>query len=221
MDRRRFIATMVTVAMVLFLASSCNSLRPAITSLEAEAEWTAPLGSLLVTCNASSPDGEELSYEWSVSGGNIAGTGSQVVWTAPEEVGVYDITVVVEDSQGRTDTASIALIASNGPPPVIEDLHVTAIGHPYLKKTTAGYKVVANYNYAIDCIASGNGTLSYNWTCTDGNISGTGSNITWTAPNTDVNITVAVTMKVFDGTGNWVTESIIFEVLYCPSCENW
>jgi len=216
MNKKRCLV--IVVVAVLFLASSCNSLRPVITSLEAEADWTAPLGSLHVTCNASSPDGDELSYEWSTTGGNITGTGPEVIWTAPEEVAMYDITVVVKDSQGRKDTESIALIASNGPPPIIEDLIVTA-EHPYLKETTTGYKVAKTYDYNIECIASNTSELLYEWSCDGGEISGEGSMITWTAPNTEGDFTV--TVKVFDDAGNWVRKSIAFEVVPCKDCVGW
>jgi hypothetical protein len=219
MNKKRCLVIVAVV--VLLLASSCNSLRPVITSLEAEAEWTAPLGSLQVMCNASSPDGDELSYEWSTTGGNITGTGPEVIWTAPGEVGMYDITVVVEDSQGRKDTDSITLIASNGPPPIIEDLIVTA-EHKYLKKITTAYKVLKTEEYYIECIASNtSGELVYEWSCTGGEISGEGSMITWTAPNTEVEVDVTVTVKVIDGIGNWVRESIAFEVVFCESCVIW
>jgi hypothetical protein len=219
MNKRRYLVIAgIMAAAVLLLASSCAG--SLITNLEAEAPgWTAPLGSLHVTCTASSSDGGELSYEWSTTGGNITGTGPEVIWTAPGEVGMYDITVVVTDSLGREATASIALIASNGTPPTIENLIVTAIGHPYLKKTSIGYKVGKTYEYSIECVASGNGTLSYNWSCTGGNISGEGSLITWTAPNTEGYVTV--TVKVFDDVGNWVRESILFQVVHCVSCEIW
>ena len=211
---------LVIMGAVLLLTSSCTgNLRPIINSLEAEADWTAPLGSLQVTCDAEDPEGDELSYEWSTTGGNITGTGPEVIWTAPEEVGMYDITVVVSDSQGREATGLIALIASNGPPPIIEDLIVTAIGHQYLKETTTGYKVGKMYDYGIECIASGTGELIYEWSCTGGNISGEGSLITWTAPDTEGDVTV--TVKVFDGLGNWVRKSIAFEVVPCVSCEFW
>jgi hypothetical protein len=221
MDKKRFLAIMVIVAVVLPLLTlpCCSSLRPVITSLEAEADWTAPLDSLQVMCSASSPDGGELSYEWSTTGGNITGTGHEVIWTAPEEVGMYDITVVVEDGQGRKDTESIVLIASNGPPPTIEDLIVTA-EHQYLKETTTGYKVAKTYAYDIECIASNtSGELVYEWSCDGGEIAGEGSMITWTAPDTDGD--VAVTVKVFDDVGNWVRESIAFEVVPCDSCVDW
>jgi len=202
---------------MLLLTSSCTVNRqPVITSLEAEAEWTAPLGSIRVTCTASDFDDDELSYEWSTTGGNITGTGPEVIWTAPEEVGMYDITIVVDDGQGRNATESIELIASNGPPPIIEDLIVTA-EHKYLKETATGYKVAKTYDYGIECIATNtSGELVYEWSCDGGEISGEGSMITWTAPDTDGDVTV--TVKVFDDLGNWVRKSIVFEVVPCSSC---
>jgi len=222
MNKKKCLVIVVIVAVVvLLLASSCNSQRPVITSLVADADWTTPSDSIQVTCTASDPDGDELSYEWSTTGGNISGTGAAVNWTAPEEVGMYDITVVVEDDQGRKDTGSLVLIASNGPPPIIEDLIVTA-EHQYLKETTTAYKVLKTEEYYIECIASNtNGELVYDWSCDDGEISGEGSMITWTAPNTEVEIDVTVTVKVIDGIGNWVRESVAFEVVYCESCVIW
>jgi len=222
MNKKRCLAIMLIVAAaVLLLTSSCTvNRRPVITSLEAEADWTAPLGSLQVTCDAEDPEGDELSYEWSTDGGDILGMGAVVNWTAPEEVGMYDITVLVSDNQGREATGLIALIASNGTPPIIEDLIVTAIGHPYLKETTTGYKVAKTYDYGIECIATNtSGELVYEWSCDGGEISGEGSMITWTAPNTDGDVTV--TVKVFDDLGNWVRKSIAFEVVPCNSCVDW
>jgi len=219
MNKKRCLAIMLIVAAaVLLLASSCTgNRRPVITSLEAEAEWAAPLGSIRVTCTASDYDDDELSYEWSTTGGNITGTGSEVIWTAPEEVGMYDITVVVDDGQVKSATESIELIASNGPPPIIEDLIVTA-EHKYLKEAPIGYKVGKAQEYYIECIASSNtsGELVYEWSCDGGEISGEGSLITWTAPDTSCDVTVMV--KVFDSLGNWVRKSIFFEVVPCSEC---
>lgn len=219
MNKKGFLV--IVAAAILLMASSCSA--PIITVLEAEPNWTAPLDSLQVTCIASDPEGSELSYEWSTSAGNITGTGPEVIWTAPEEFGIYDITVVVTNSQGRKDTESIALFASNGPPPIIEDLIVTAKGHDYLKETTTGYRAAKLKEYDIECIASDMdgtpGELVYEWSCDGGEISGGGSLITWTAPNTAGDVTV--TIKVLDGAGNWVRRSIVFEVVECVSCVFW
>jgi len=223
-DNLRKICLAIMTAAVLLLALSCTTVvnrQPTITSLETEADWTAPLGTLQVTCTASDPDGNNLRYEWSNSGGDISGTGHEVIWTAPEEVGMYDITVVVDDGQGGEDTGSIELIASNGPPPIIEHLTVTAKEPQYLKQTTTGYKVGKTKEYYIECIASDTddelGELVYEWSCDGGEISGEGPIITWTAPDTACDVTV--TAKVFDGVGNWVRKRIIFEVVSCSSCE--
>jgi chitinase len=214
------ISTVIVVAAVLLLASSCTTPanhQPIIASLEIEAEWAVPSGSLQVTCNATDPDGDELSYEWSTSGGNITGTGSEVIWTAPEEVGIYHVTVVVTDGHGGEDTGLVHLSASNGPPPVIEGFNVTAKEPKYLKETTTGYKVGKIKEYDIECITSNtSGELVYEWSCNGGEISGAGSMITWTAPNTESDVTV--TVKVFDGADNWVKKSIIFEVVDCSAC---
>jgi hypothetical protein len=218
MNKKRYLVIVgIMVTAVLLLASSCKvNYQPIITSLEAEAPgWTAPPGSLQVTCNASDHDGDALSYSWSAEGGNITGTGAVVNWTAPKEVGVYVITVVVDDGHGGNVAGTIALTASNGPPPTIDNLTVTAKEPKYLEETTTGYKVAKIYEYIIACNASGNGTLSYNWTCTGGNISGEDSAINWTAPNTESDVTV--TVKVFDGVLNWVKKSVVLTVV-C-SCE--
>jgi predicted secreted protein len=193
---------------------------PTISSLIADPDWSTPSGTIQVTCTASDPDGDELSYEWSATGGSITGTGAAVNWIAPGEVGMYNITVVVTDSQDGEDTGSIALIASNGPSPVIEDVIVTAKGHPYLKETATGYKVLKTYSYDIECIASNTdgelGELVYEWSCDGGDISGEGSMITWRAPDTEGDVTV--TVVVTDVADHIVSKSIILNVVTCPAC---
>ncbi len=219
MNKKNCLAIMA--AAVLLLASSCTPIDnypPVITSLEAEADWTLPSSSLQVTCTASDRDGDELSYNWSAGGGEINGEGATVTWTAPEEIGIYDITVVVNDGHGGNVTGSVTLIVANGTIPIIEDLIVTA-EHKYLKKTTTGYKVGKGKEYDIECIASSNtsGELVYEWLCDGGEISGEGSIITWTAPNTSGDVTV--TAIVFDVAGNMDSENIVFTVVSCSSCE--
>ena len=211
--------TMATAA--LLLASSCTTATnrpPTITDLQAEAEWISPSGSVQLTCTASDPDGDGLSYEWTTTGGAISGTGADAIWTAPGEVGMYDITVVVDDDHEGKDTAFLTLIASNGPPPTIKNLTVTAKEPKYLKTTSTGYKVGRTKEYYIECIASAaSGELVYEWSCNGGEISGAGSLITWTAP--DASGHVAVTAKVFDDAGNWVWRNVVFEVVDCSPCE--
>jgi hypothetical protein len=219
--RTHLVITVIAATTLLLLASSCTTPTnrlPTITNLEAEAEWAAPSDSLQLTCTASDPDGDGLSYEWIASGGGVSGTGAAATWTAPEEVGMYDITVVVDDGHDGKDTGFLTVIASNGPPPTIESLIVTAVEPKYLKTTSTGYKVGKTKEYYVECIASGaSAELVYEWSCNGGEISDEGSVITWTAPNTSGYVTV--TTKVFDDMGNWVRRNVVFEVVDCSQCE--
>ena len=205
---------------------------PTITGLVANVAWTTPSGSLQVTCNASDPDGDELSYEWTTAGGDISGTGAAVNWTAPQGVGAYNVTAVVKDGYGGKATRFVTLCVDLAAPPTIEKLIVTPKGHIYLRES---YQPGCDFDvwkgtqsdprkYGIECIASGTGELSYDWSCTDGDVSGTGSNITWTAPNkqstSTLSIEVTVTAVVSDDAGNSIAHSVVFYMASC-SCGTW
>jgi len=190
---------------------------PEINSLTADAVWTLPSGSLQVICTASDPDGDELSYEWVTDGGNITGTGTEVVWTAPAEVGIYYVTVSVTDDHGSSATDSLSISVATEQPPIIEELVVTA-EHCYLKTYSWGYKVGKEQEYQIECTTEDTGVeLSYNWSCEDGTISGGGSVITWTAPDEYLENTT-VTVVVSDITVNMVRKSVALNVVSCSKC---
>lgn len=54
-----------------------------------------------VSAAATDPDGDTLSYNWSVDGGSIDNPGgSSIKWTMPDAPGLYTITVVVDDGKG-------------------------------------------------------------------------------------------------------------------------
>jgi len=221
MNTIRYPAIMVVMTIVvLLLATSCEPLDnypPIIDNLGAEADWAPLSGSIQVTCNASDRDDDELNYDWSSSKGIITGSGPEVTWTAPGEIGVCDITVLVDDGQGGNVTGSLILIAANGTHPIIENLIVTAREPKYLKEYSWGYKVAREKEYDIECVASNtSGELVYEWLCDGGEITGEGSMITWTAPNTTSDVTVMVV--VFDVAGYMDNESVFFEVVSCSSC---
>ncbi len=200
---------------------------PTISSLAANADWTTPSGTIQLTCVASDPDGDELTYEWTATAGDISGTGTVVNWTAPEEAGVYSVTVVVKDGHASEDAMFIPLSVNLATPPTVEKLVVSPIEHIYLRDCTApacDFDVWKTREYGIECIASGTGQVFYDWSCTDGEIAGEGSNITWTAPNKQstgtVSVDATVTVIVSDGAGNKVVKNIVFHVPTC-SCGSW
>jgi hypothetical protein len=196
---------------------------PTIYSLIANTDWITPSGSIQVTCIAIDLDSDELSYEWTATGGDISGTVAAVNWTAPQAVGTYNVTVVVKDGYGGEDICVRTLSVALGTPPTIENLIATAKGHIYLREPThpgCDYDVWINNEYYIECIASNtSGELSYEWSCTAGNISGEGSTITWTAPN-ERSVKVTVIVIVSDATGNEVGKNIVFWVPSC-TCGSW
>ena len=208
------------------IAVRANS-APTISSLVADPDWTSPLGTIRLTCEASDSDEDELTYEWTATGGDISGTGAAVNWTAPQEVGVYNVTVVVKDSHASEDVAFLRLSVNLSVPPTVEKLVVTPIENIYLRDCTAAacnFDVWKTREYDIECIATGPTEVFYGWSCTDGSISGAGSNITWTAPNkqstSTVSVDATVTVIVSDGAGNTVVKNIVFHVPTC-SCGSW
>jgi len=220
MNRKLIAVTVIMAVIMLLLGASCTDDWPSIRSLTADADWVAPGGSIGLTCSALGNG--TLSYSWSASEGSFTGTGAEVQWNAPWQVGMYDITVTVANAEGREDEKSITLIVSDGPPPEIQNLVVTA-DHKYLKEISTGYRVIRTYEYDIKCIASSaDGEIVYEWSCDDGEIvdySEDGSTIIWTAPDRSVHLTV--TVRVLDGAGNWVEKSIDFDVVSCEGCYVW
>ena len=195
---------------------------PVIHSLTADAEWAFPGDSLQVICDADDPDGHPLTYEWSASAGHIDGTGHEVTWIAPEEIAVYEITVVVSDGYGGPATRTLHISVMPDQPPVIEKLEVTKDrhGHCYMQKASFGYHVGREQNYDIECIGSDTGVkMSYEWSFEAGEtaeVSEDGSMITWTAPDRSVYVTVTVTVS--DIAGNSATKSVDLNVVACSVC---
>jgi len=195
---------------------------PIIHNLIVDTDWVTPSSSCRIECDAEDPDGDELNYEWSTDGGDISDTGSIVTWTVPEAVGLYTITVVVTDGYGGEATIPLDVSVSLNPPPIIEELIITA-EHRYLKEEYSGHYLIGRaMSCDIQCIVAGaSGELSYEWSAsgddTDGGeISGEGSMITWTAPDRAGEVTVTVTVS--DAAGSMVSKSIVFTVVGCSAC---
>jgi hypothetical protein len=57
-----------------------------------------------ISVSAADPDGDTLTYAWSVSGGGLSSaTGETVEWTTPSTTGTYQVTVEADDGNGGTD----------------------------------------------------------------------------------------------------------------------
>ena len=87
---------------------------PVIDSLTADKQEVLKAKTSAIECIASDPDGDELSYNWSASGGNITGEGAAVTWVAPNAYDTYTITVIVTDGRGEEATQSIDIEVTCG-----------------------------------------------------------------------------------------------------------
>lgn len=196
--------------------SSTQSL--AISSLETDDYLVSPGDECHIECDAISADGDSLNYEWSASGGEINGEGASITWTAPKEADKYKITVTVSNGQGDELSDSIRIKVITVDPPEIEEVVVTPhdpqflIVQPFSKK----YVILDHQSCELECVVPGQDGYSYEWYASKGELSGSGSTITWTAPGSKQLVTV--TVKVSDGNGNTVEQEVIFDVRTCRPC---
>jgi len=65
--------------------------------------------STTITCVAADPDDDPLTYSWSASEGTITGTGSQVIWAAPDKSGNFNVALTVADNRGSQATGSVTV----------------------------------------------------------------------------------------------------------------
>jgi len=62
-----------------------------------------------ITCSASDPDGDELSYVWETTGGEITGEGATISWISPEMCTTYTVTATVMDNRDGEATEDITI----------------------------------------------------------------------------------------------------------------
>jgi len=79
-----------------------------------------------VTCDASDPDGDPLTYKWSAPAGKFtSATDRQTPWTAPMQEGPVQVMCSVADGKGGTASASVTIqvIRPARKEIVFEDVH--------------------------------------------------------------------------------------------------
>jgi len=84
---------------------------PVVTSFTAELAKVDRGGTSTITCVATDPDGDTLSYIWSATGGTITGKGNIITWKAPDADGEFVISLTVDDGKGGTIQKQLTIIA--------------------------------------------------------------------------------------------------------------
>jgi hypothetical protein len=82
---------------------------PTITSVVVSPATVSANGIVNVAVTAVDPDGDPLTYGYTVTGGAIQGSGANVSWTAPSAAGAHSVTVTVSDGKGGQAAGNGAL----------------------------------------------------------------------------------------------------------------
>ncbi|MFH1860308.1 MAG: hypothetical protein ABH870_04770, partial [bacterium] len=176
---------------------------PVINSLTANPTDVAPTGTSTIICTATDPNGDILSYTWTSGTGTIIGTGSQVAWIAPQPVGTYSVSCKVSDGRGEIAQRNVQVVV------------VMGVNHlPRIDSLTASPTTIApSGTSAIICNAydPDGDVLTYTWTHSAGTITGSSSQVTWTAPLPSG--TYAIFCEVSDGRGGTSRESVTVVVI--------
>lgn len=165
--------------------------KPRIQALATEMSEVELNDSITVYAKAFDKDSEQLTYNWSSTGGTIAGEGTTVKWSAPTTAGNYDIILIVSDESNNKDTAILQLKAVpeiNRAPQIIT-----------IHKSGAYVAPGGTLEFTADAVDPNGDPLTYTWTADSGVISGTGSTVNWTAPASES--IVQIKLKVQDDKG--------------------
>lgn len=150
---------------------------PQILSLIAATDRIEPLALTAISCEAADPDGDELAYTWSASGGEIVGGGADVEWLPPDIEGLYRVFVSVNDGREGADESSLALrVRANRPPEIL-----------VMQSEIGGENdwVVPGASVYVRCETEDldGDTLTYAWSTSAGKLFGQGPAVVWVAPN--------------------------------------
>jgi len=177
-----------------------GNLPPEISSLTAAQTQVHPSSIIEMRCTASDPNGDEITYTWSATGGDFSGAGPVLSWVAPEHLGSYDVTVTVRDDEGGVARKTITLDVVRNRDPEIFGLDAVPP------------EVEPEDESVITCSARDpdGDALNYDWKASDGSITGVGDSVTWVAPDREGEFTIIVTVD--DGKGGQNAADVLVTV---------
>jgi len=148
---------------------------PEVLSITAATDRIEPFSICELECDAVDPDGDPLTYTWSVSAGEIYGDGPRIEWGSPVAEGLYRVSVIADDGRGGTAEYSTSLRVKANAAPVLASMTLDADWLP------------AGGSTHVSCeVSDANGDdITLAWSTTGGTLTGQGSAVMWTAPEKD------------------------------------
>ncbi len=175
---------------------------PRIKSLGAKPNRILLNSSSQIYCTAFDKDSDTLTFTWSALEGTITGDSSEAIYTSPDFPGSILIKCIIDDNKGGKDTADLII-------EVVEFFNE----NPVINKIKASPRKInlgSSSNFSCFASDSDNDELNFSWSSSFGNITGSGSSISWQAPQTAGNYFIACTVE--DGKGGIAEDSIEVEV---------
>jgi len=154
-----------------------------------------------LVCYALDADNDRIGYTWSSTGGCLEPAGQRARWCAPAAPGAYTITVEASDGNGGSDSGTAVIEVLRNAPPEIDGL--------WLERD----ELLPGESAALLCTASDadDHPLSYEWTCTSGELVSVDEQAVWSAPRTPG--AYVTTVSVRDGHGGGSQDDVLLTVL--------
>ena len=160
-----------------------------------------------VATKASDPENDVLTYNYTVSGGRIVGTGANVQWDlSSAQVGTYTIVTGVDDGCGvcgKTDTKTIKVQEC---PDCIEPTKTPSCSCGTVSVSGPAGTTNPGDSMTFTATNTSPGDVTYNWTVSSGTI---------TAGQGTPSITVATTKEM---QGSNVTATVTLAGISCENC---
>ena len=101
--------------LALFVASCESPNKPVqIESLQSDKNFVWSGESVKLVCNAVDLDNDKISYLWKAPAGEFSITNDTAFWIAPDSVGYYHISCIVNDGNGTSDGAFLKIRVVQG-----------------------------------------------------------------------------------------------------------
>lgn len=192
---------------------------PQITSMASDVEWLPEGGSARLWCEAADPDGDNITYEWSATGGEFFGQGPSVIWLAPEESDSYWITVTARDPYGGEAQRAVPISVTPVEPPSISAMVVEPKETSVFKAHGDSWTIFAGGSCTVECVVTdGKGPFTYQWSVDFGDLQADGPVATWQAPNKRVGATIVVVVTDVEGSKSSASALIYVETSACSAC---